>query len=105
VTAILAGSDTVAAGVCGALREAGLSIPGDISVMGFNDSEGALFHPALSTVREFPEELGRHLASFLVNRIQNPTLPPQTLTIPTQLIERQSTASVVNKATVGVGSP
>ena len=97
VTAILAGADTVAAGACSALREAGRSIPRDVSVMGFNDSEAALFYPALTTVREFPEELGRHLTAFVVNRIQNPELPPQSLTIPTQLVERQSTLNLTGE--------
>jgi len=93
VTAIFAGSDEVAGGVYVALREAGLSVPGDISVVGFNDAASTLLHPALTSVREFPEKLGRHLAEFTLNRIKQPTLPPQQLTIPTQLILRDSTAA------------
>lgn len=93
VTAIFAGSDEVAGGVYMALREAGLSVPGDISVVGFNDAASTLLHPALTSVREFPEKLGRHLAEFTLNRIKQPNLPPQHLTIPTQLVIRDSAAA------------
>jgi len=92
VTAIFAGSDQVAAGVYNALREADISVPGEFSVVGFNDTQGEFFHPALSTVREFPEELGRHLAEFVLRRLQNPRLPPQNVTIPTRLVSRDSVA-------------
>lgn len=91
VTAIFAGSDHVAIGVYTALRELGLSVPADMSVVGFSDSEASILHPALTSVREFPEELGRHLAAFALNRIANPSLPPQQLTLGTQLIVRDST--------------
>lgn len=99
VTAVFAGSDQIARGVYDALKQAGISIPDDISVAGFNDSEGALMDPPLTSVREFPEELGRHLAEFVLRRIQKPDRPPQKLTIPTQLVLRQSTRSVPAKKT------
>lgn len=90
VSAILAGSDPVAAGVYSALMEMNLRIPDDVSVIGFNDTHGALLTPPLTTIREFPEELGRHLAEFVLARIQNPLVAPQVLTIPTQLVQRES---------------
>jgi DNA-binding LacI/PurR family transcriptional regulator len=91
VTAVFAGSDQIARGVYEALRQSGLSIPGDISVAGFNDSEGALMDPPLTSVREFPEELGKHLAEFVLKRIQDPGREPQHLLIPTKLVVREST--------------
>ncbi len=94
VTAIFAGSDQIARGVYEALRQLGLSIPGDISVAGFNDSEATLMDPPLTSVREFPEELGTHLAEFVQRRIQKPDREPQSLTIPTRLVIRQSTKPV-----------
>ncbi len=94
VTAVFAGSDQIARGVYEALRQSGLGIPEDISVAGFNDSEGALMTPPLTSVREFPEELGKHLAEFVVRRVQKPNREPQQLTIPTQLIVRESTRSI-----------
>lgn len=93
VTAILAGSDEVAAGAYQAIREAGLSVPNDLSVVGFNDAAATMLHPALTSVREFPEKLGRHLAEFILQRIKVPATPTQSLTIPTQLVVRNSTAA------------
>lgn len=94
VTAVFAGSDQIARGIYDALKQAGMAIPDDISVAGFNDSEGALMDPPLTSVREFPEELGKHLAEFVLRRIQQPDRPPQKLTIPTRLVLRQSTRPV-----------
>lgn len=91
VTAVFAGSDQIARGIYDALKQAGIGIPDDISVAGFNDSEGALMDPPLTSVREFPEELGKHLAEFALRRIQQPDRPPQKLIIPTRLVLRQST--------------
>ena len=45
----------------------------------------------LEDVREFPEQLGRHLAEFALRRLQQPDVRPQQLTIPTLLVERDST--------------
>jgi DNA-binding LacI/PurR family transcriptional regulator len=95
VTAVFAGSDQIASGVYEALRQSGLSIPDDVSVAGFNDSEASLMDPPLTSVREFPEELGKHLAEFVLRRLQNPDREPQHLTIPTRVILRQSTRALV----------
>jgi LacI family transcriptional regulator, galactose operon repressor len=100
VTAVFAGSDQIARGVYEALDQAGLRIPNDISVAGFNDTDGALLAPPLTSVREFPEELGKHLAEFAVKRIQKPDSEPQQLTIPTQVVIRQSTRSISEPQTV-----
>lgn len=94
VTALLAGSDQVARGIYEALRQSGLDIPEDISVAGFNDSEGALMDPPLTSVQEFPEELGRHLAEFVLRRIQDPDRQSQRLTMPTRVVMRESTRSI-----------
>ncbi len=96
VTAVFAGSDQIARGVYEAVRQSGLSIPGDISVAGFNDSEGALMDPPLTSVREFPEELGKHLAEFALRRIQQPDREPQQLVIPTKVIVRESTRALLD---------
>ena len=93
LTGIVAGSDQVAAGVYSALRELDISIPDDMSVVGVNDTQGAFLSPQLTSVREFPEELGRHLAEFVLKRLQNPSLLPQELTIPTQLVHRDSVSA------------
>jgi DNA-binding LacI/PurR family transcriptional regulator len=99
VTAVFAGSDQIARGIYDALKQAGIAIPDDISVAGFNDSEGALMDPPLTSVREFPEELGKHLAEFALRRIQQPDRPSQKLIIPTRLVLRQSTRPVSERRT------
>lgn len=94
VTAVIAGSDQIARGVYEALQQAGLRIPADISVAGFNDSEAALMDPPLTSVREFPEELGKHLAEFVLRRVQEPEREAQQLTIPTRVVVRASTRAI-----------
>jgi LacI family transcriptional regulator len=89
-TALFVGTDQAASGVYQALQESGIRIPEDISVAGFNDTIGDVLHPGLTTVREFPKELGTHLAEFTLRRIQEPELPPQQLLMPTELIRRES---------------
>ena len=90
ITAIFAGNDPTAHGVYKALRDSGLRIPDDISVAGCNDTVGSWLYPGLTTIREFPEQLGTNLAEVLLNRIANPRLDPQRVTIPTELVKRES---------------
>lgn len=92
VTAILAGNDSTAHGVYKAVREAGLQIPADLSVIGCDDTVGTLLTPALSTTREFPEQIGKHLVDLALNRIMKPLQGPQSATIPTELVHRDSCA-------------
>jgi len=89
-TALFAGTDQAASGVYQALQESGIRIPDDISVAGFNDTIGDVLHPGLTTIREFPKELGVHLAEFVLRRINQSDLAPQQLVMPTELIRRES---------------
>lgn len=93
-TALFAGTDQAASGVYQALQESGIRIPDDISVAGFNDTIGDVLHPGLTTIREFPKELGVHLAEFVLRRINQPDLAPQQLVMPTELIRRESVRHV-----------
>lgn len=90
VTAIFAGNDPSAHGVYKALRDSGLKIPDDISVAGCNDTVGGWLYPGLTTIREFPEQLGKSMVELLLKRIANPGEAPQCVTIPTELIKRDS---------------
>jgi DNA-binding LacI/PurR family transcriptional regulator len=94
-TALFVGTDQAASGVYQALQESGIRIPDDISVAGFNDTIGEVLHPGLTTVREFPKELGVHLAEFTIRRINEPDLSPQQLVMPTELIRRESVRQIV----------
>jgi LacI family transcriptional regulator, galactose operon repressor len=103
VTAVFAGSDQIARGVYEGLRQSGLGIPGDISVAGFNDTEAALMEPPLTSVREFPEELGKHMAEFVLRRIQQPDRETQQIVIPTKMVVRESTRPLVSNGNVALG--
>lgn len=94
ITAIFAGNDPSAHGVYKALRDSCLKIPDDISVAGCNDTVGPWLHPGLTTIREFPEQLGKSVVELLLRRIANPGAEPQRVTIPTELIKRDSCRAV-----------
>ena len=94
VTAIFSGNDPSAHGVYKALRDSGLKIPDDMSVAGCNDTVGPWLYPGLTTIREFPEQLGKVMAELLLKRIANPDEPAQSVTIPTELIKRDSCRAV-----------
>jgi LacI family transcriptional regulator len=68
--AVFAANDMMAMGAMGAIREAGLRVPEDIAVAGFDDITVArLLNPSLTTVAQFPEHLGRRAAEMLFERL------------------------------------
>ncbi|MFP8884951.1 LacI family DNA-binding transcriptional regulator [Streptomyces mangrovi] len=92
LTAVLAANDTVALGVCAALREAGLSIPGDVSVAGFDDLPfSADASPALTTVRIPLHGAGARAGRLALGRESAP--PGGVATVRTELMVRASTAA------------
>ncbi len=93
-TAILAGNDPTAHGVYKALRDKDLRVPEDVSVMGCDDTVGTWLYPALSTTREFPEQLGKQLVELVLSRIARPDQGPQRVTVPTELMKRDSVGPV-----------
>jgi LacI family transcriptional regulator len=91
-TAIFAANDMMAMGAILAIQEAGLSVPQDIAVVGFDDIPTArLVNPPLTTVAQFQVELGRRAADLLFERL-NGTAPPhgRTIEMPYQLVIRKS---------------
>lgn len=93
-TAIFAGNDQTAHGVYKAVRDSGLKIPDDVSVVGCDDTIGAWLYPSLTTIREFPEQLGKQMVEMALNRIAGPNLDRQSVTIPTEFIKRDSCRSI-----------
>lgn len=86
---VLCGSDRIAAGVITALNEAGLSIPADVSVVGFDDHEiAARCVPALTTVRQPLREEGHMAANIALDMIKG--AEPTTSVMHMQLIQRDS---------------
>lgn len=94
VTAIFAGTDPAARGVYRAAKEAQIQIPQALSVVACNDTYGSLLSPPLTTIREFPELLGSQLVELVLSRITEPDLPPRQVTIPTEIIKRESCSPV-----------
>ena len=96
-TGILCFSDAIAGGVIHALRDAGLRVPDDVSVIGFDDNPIARrMQPALTTVRQDAQGKGRAAAAALISAITNPGARParrgRHVVLPTELIIRDSTA-------------
>lgn len=90
-TAIFAASDTQAVGVLEAARDAGLQVPQDLSVIGYDDIEIAE-HLGLTTVRQLLFESGERGVKLLLEKIQDPHKESQTIELPTELIVRDTTA-------------
>ncbi len=90
-TAIFAGNDRQAAGVYRALHELGMTVPGDMSVIGFDNlSYTEIMNPPLTTVHAPRLELGRTAATMLVRLINGEALDMTRVVLPTEFIERQS---------------
>lgn len=91
-TAIFICNDMMAIGALRALSEAGLHVPRDCSLVGFDDIELASYiTPPLTTIRQDKSALAEAAVELLLGRIAQPDLPARTRILPTQLIERHST--------------
>jgi LacI family transcriptional regulator len=90
-TAIFASNDVSAFGVMEAIREYGLRIPDDVSVLGFdNIPQAAHVHPPLTTVQQPLEEMGRIATRMLLEYINDPQRSIERVELPTELVLRQS---------------
>jgi LacI family transcriptional regulator len=91
-TAIFCANDLMAMGALNAATELGLSVPEDLSVMGYDDQELARYtHPPLSTLTLPNYEMGRRATELLIDlAVQNRTVWPTTIKIDGPLIERSS---------------
>jgi LacI family transcriptional regulator len=104
-TAIVAANDVNAFAVLAACRGLGLSIPEDMSVVGFDDISFSVHsYPPLTTMRVDKEQVGRIAVRRLLTRIeesrqQDIKLPTVHLVVPTTLVERQSCVPPVNSHT------
>jgi LacI family transcriptional regulator len=89
--AIVCGNDQMAIGVMRELQAAGIEVPADVAVVGFDDMHlGALMAPSLTTVRQPMRLLGERACARLLQRIADPSLPPQVERLPTELVIRES---------------
>jgi DNA-binding LacI/PurR family transcriptional regulator len=92
-TAIFCFNDIAAIGAIRALTDAGLSVPGDVSVVGFDDIQSAEYTtPSLTTVRQPLTEMGKRGAQMLLKRIANRGKPTTTeIMMAPELVVREST--------------
>ena len=97
-TAVLAANDLMALGAISEFRRAGLEVPRDISIVGFdNIAFAALANPTLTTVSLPRSELGRRAVEALMQTMEHPAQQGVEITIPTHLIIGNSTAPVPSK--------
>ena len=93
-TALFAYNDISALGAIRAFQEAGLRVPQDISVVGFDDIQGAAYsNPTLTTVRQPLSDMGRLAAQILLERIEGTKEYQAEIPIEPELVVRQSTAA------------
>ena len=94
VTAIFAANDHMALGALRALHELGRDVPGEVSVVGFDDmQESADFWPPLTTVSQDFGEVGSRAVQTLITEIEGRDVPAR-VAVPTRLVVRSSTAPV-----------
>jgi LacI family transcriptional regulator len=90
-TAIFASNDEMAVGILDAAAAAGISVPGDISLAGFDDNVIArTVRPRLTSVRQPLEEMGEAAARLLIDRIRRPSPGSRHEQVPFQIVERES---------------
>jgi DNA-binding LacI/PurR family transcriptional regulator len=93
-TAIVAGNDLIAMGVLAAARAAGVGVPGELSVVGYDDIAYAeQTAPPLTTVRQPIGEIATRIVELLLSGIEKPRDEPRRLVLAPELIARGSTGS------------
>lgn len=92
-SAVFAQNDQMAVGVLRAARDAGLSLPDQLSVIGVDDIPlAAFFAPPLTTIRQDFPGIGRRAAELLIRAVEEPDLPSEHLLLPGEMRIRRSTA-------------
>jgi len=92
IDAIFAGSDIIAIGAMQAIQEAGLSIPDDVALIGFDDIPNARNAiPPLTTIRQPIDRKAETAASLLLDILAGKADEPQQILLPTELVVRSST--------------
>jgi LacI family transcriptional regulator len=90
-TAVFVQNDRMARGAIIALRQAGLRVPEDVSIVGYDDiPEAEYSDPPLTTIRQPMQEVGKAAASMLIKMIDEPDTAPLQVLFPTELVIRSS---------------
>jgi LacI family transcriptional regulator len=93
-TAIFCFSDVQARSALQVIKQMGLSVPGDISLVGFDDLDVDRLDPPLSSVRQPYEQLALAAVNLLVERIRQPDAKPKHVLLPGQVMIRTSVAPI-----------
>jgi DNA-binding LacI/PurR family transcriptional regulator len=94
-TAVFAYNDISAIGAIRAFQEAGLQVPRDVSVVGFDDIPGAAFHyPSLTTVRQPLRRMGEIAVEVLIGRIEEGKEYQREIAVQPEIVVRESTGPV-----------
>jgi DNA-binding LacI/PurR family transcriptional regulator len=94
IDAVFVASDLMAVGALAALRATGRTTPGDVAIVGFDDSPlASTTQPRLSSVRQPIEEMGREMTRLLMQEIRSPGGAPRRVILETQLVVRESSAA------------
>jgi DNA-binding LacI/PurR family transcriptional regulator len=105
-TAVLASNDLTAIGIMGAIYAAGLRVPNDISVVGFDDiALSSFMSPPLTTIRLSRAEIAAFAFNALYTASQRGESKGLTHTIRAELVIRQSTAAVCAGEVAGLSTP
>ena len=103
-TAVFAAADLMAAGAIQAIAERGLSVPRDVADVGFDDIQIApLLQPSLTTIRQDKQGLGSAAGDAIARLIEDPELEPPVITVPVELVVRESTRRATGRHPVTVG--
>jgi len=90
-TAIFASNDVMAMGCMDAVRNRGLRVPDDVSIVGFDDiPQASLVRPALTTINQPLEKMGRVATQVLLDLLKHPEKEADRIELPTELIIRNS---------------
>jgi DNA-binding LacI/PurR family transcriptional regulator len=90
VTAVLAGNDEIAHGVWEGLLKLGRDVPGDVSLIGFDDQHGMGRLASLTSVRVEATEVGRHLAKMAIEKVRSKGVRLPEVLLPTSLVKRET---------------
>lgn len=97
-TAVVAFNDMSAIGIIRALQDLKMSVPGDVSIIGFDDIEAAAFTvPRLTTVRQPLAEMGRIAAQCVLNRLRGTEKFRPEVTVEPSFVVRESTQAILQK--------
>ena len=94
-TALIAGNNLMALGAIHAIKDRKLSLPGDISLVSFDDREWAqLITPTITVASQPTYEMGKQAAELVMRRLENDDSPIEHLVLESEIILRESVRSI-----------